>query len=62
MSRYQVGNAHTKEPHPDAPSEGFASATEAAIWAVTHESSALPMWGWWIVDADPQPCRLGGIQ
>lgn len=61
-SRYQVGNAHTKEPHPDAPPEGFPSAMEAAMWAVANDSLASPMWGWWIVEAEAQPVRLSGTQ
>lgn len=62
MSRYQVGNAHTKEPHPDAPPEGFGSATAACIWMDAHDTTRTPMWGWWVIAAAPQPARFAGTQ
>lgn len=56
MTGYRVGDVTTKVPYPESPT--FATASEAALWAVRRDLSPT----WWTVDADPQPARMEGVQ
>lgn len=60
MTRYQLvryTHGATERFHAQ-PSDGFASATEASLYA-----ASLDLDGSWFIqpmDADPQPARMGG--
>lgn len=59
MTKYYVGLNGSREPHPLSPEGGFASATEACLWAVMHDLPPV----WWAYDErerDAQPARMEG--